>query len=97
MTLSFLYLAFKALLGALVRSRRGLDIKGVELLVFRHELKVLRRQVARPNLRAADRVKGVRNRSRSADYSRAMPASVSFPPFEIPAQVMTFVAAELDA
>ena len=55
MTFSFLYLAFKALLGALVRSRRGLDVKDVELLVLRHELEVLRRQVARPTLRAADR------------------------------------------
>jgi putative transposase len=51
----FLYLALKALLGALVRSRRGLDVKDVELLVLRQELEVLRRQVARPNLRAADR------------------------------------------
>ncbi len=51
----FLYLAFRALLGALVRSRRGLDLKDVELLVLRHELEVLRRQVARPQLRAADR------------------------------------------
>jgi hypothetical protein len=31
-----LYLAFRALLGALVRSRRGLDLKDVEL-VLRHE------------------------------------------------------------
>ena len=55
MAFSFLYLAFRALLGALVRSRRGLDVKDVELLVLRHELEVLRRQVARPKLRAADR------------------------------------------
>ena len=48
MAFSFLYLAFRALLGALVRSRRGLDVKDVELLVLRHELEVLRRQVARP-------------------------------------------------
>ncbi len=52
---SFLYLAFRALLGALVQSRRGLDLKDIELLVLRHELEVLRRQVARPKLRAADR------------------------------------------
>jgi Homeodomain-like domain len=52
---SFLCLAFGALLGAVVRCRRGLDVKDVELLVLRHELEVLRRQVARPELRAADR------------------------------------------
>jgi transposase InsO family protein len=52
---SFLYLAFRALLGALVRCRRGLDVKDIELLVLRHELEVLRRQGARPKLRAADR------------------------------------------
>src|SRR3954468_11432653 len=55
MAFSFLYIAFRALLGVLVRSRRGLDLKDLELLVLRHELEVLRRQVARPKLRAADR------------------------------------------
>src|ERR671935_3040176 len=55
MAFSFVYLAFRALLGALVRSRRGLGVKDIELLVLRHELEVLRRQVARPQLRAADR------------------------------------------
>jgi transposase len=34
MAFSFLYLAFRTLLGALVRSRRGLDVKDVELLVL---------------------------------------------------------------
>jgi putative transposase len=48
-------LAFRALLGTLVRSRRGLDIKDLELLVLRHELEVLRRQLARPQLGAVDR------------------------------------------
>ena len=38
MAFSFLYVAFRALLGALVRCRRGLDVKDVELLVGRHEL-----------------------------------------------------------
>ena len=55
MVLSFVYLAFRALLDALVRSRRGLDLKDIELIVLRHELEVLRRQVARPKLSPADR------------------------------------------
>jgi putative transposase len=54
-TFSFLYLAFRALLGALLRCRRGLDAKDIELMVLRHEVAVLRRQVARPKLGAADR------------------------------------------
>src|SRR5438034_9568593 len=52
MAFSFLYLA---LLGGLVRSRRGLHVKDVELLVLRHELEILRRQVVRPELRTVDR------------------------------------------
>src|SRR5438034_11103294 len=55
MAFSFFYLAFRALVGALVRSRRGLDLKDIELLVLRHELEVLRRQVAQPKLKPADR------------------------------------------
>lgn len=55
MASSFLYLAVRALLGALVRSRRGLDVKGIELLVLWHELSILRRRVGRPGLGAADR------------------------------------------
>lgn len=55
MFFSFLYLAVRALLGALARSRRDLSVKDIELLVLRHELEVLRRQVMRPNLSAADR------------------------------------------
>jgi hypothetical protein len=55
MAFSFLYLGFRALLGTLVRCRRGLDVKDIELLVLRHELEILRRQVPRPKLRAADR------------------------------------------
>src|SRR5262245_46205089 len=55
MVFSFVYLALRALLGALVRSRRGLHVKDIELLVLRHELEILRRQVARPKVGAADR------------------------------------------
>jgi len=52
---SFLYLAVRALLGLLVRSRRGPDVKDVELLVLRDELGVLRRQARRPNVQRVDR------------------------------------------
>jgi putative transposase len=55
MAFSFLYVAFRALVGVLVRGRRGLDVKDLELLVLRHELDVLRGEVARPKFRAADR------------------------------------------
>jgi putative transposase len=55
MAFSFLYLAVRALVGALVRSRRGLHVKDIELLVLRHELELLRRQVARPKLGMVDR------------------------------------------
>jgi putative transposase len=55
MAFSSLYLAVRALLGALVRSRRGLHVNNVELLVLRHELEILRRQVTRPKLSEPDR------------------------------------------
>jgi hypothetical protein len=53
--LLLLYLAVRALVGSLVRSRRGRDVKDVELMVLRRELEVLRRQVGRPTFRPADR------------------------------------------
>jgi hypothetical protein len=40
MVFSFLCLAVRALFGALVRSRRGLHVKDIELLVLRHELEI---------------------------------------------------------
>ncbi len=55
MCFSLLYVTVRALFGLLVRSRWGPDAKDVELLVLRHELEVLRRQVGRPKLRPADR------------------------------------------
>ena len=55
MLFSFLYLAVRALFGLLIRCRRGPGVKDVELLVLRHELDVLRRQVGRPKLGHADR------------------------------------------
>jgi putative transposase len=55
MFFSFAYLVFRALLGLIVGSRRGPDVKDIELMVVRHELDVLRRQVGRPALLPADR------------------------------------------
>jgi hypothetical protein len=55
MVLSFVYLAFSALLQVLVGSRRSEFAKEVELLVLRHRLLVLRWQQPRPSFRAADR------------------------------------------
>jgi hypothetical protein len=39
MAFSFSYLAFRALLGVLVRRGRGLDVKDLEVLVLRHEVR----------------------------------------------------------
>ena len=55
MALSFVYLAFVSLLRLLIRSGRSVDVKDIELLLLRHQLEVLRRQVERPKLRASDR------------------------------------------
>src|SRR5512133_970336 len=55
MVLSFVYLLFVSLLKLLLRSGRRVDVKDIELLLLRHQLDVLRRQVERPKLRASDR------------------------------------------
>jgi putative transposase len=54
--LAFLYWAVRRLLELLVLIGRDERAKEVEILVLRHELQVLRRQVACPRLQAADRV-----------------------------------------
>jgi len=53
---SLVYLAVRRVLELLVLLARSDAGKDIEILVLRHELAVLRRQVSRPRLRAADRV-----------------------------------------
>jgi transposase InsO family protein len=55
MALSYLYLMTRRLLGILVGSLRSEHAKDIEVVVLRHQLQVLRRQVKRPEFRPADR------------------------------------------
>jgi putative transposase len=55
MALSLLYWAFRRLLELVVLGFRSERAKDIELIVLRHQLAVLRRQVGRPKLFHADR------------------------------------------
>ena len=55
MALSFLYLAFIKILQLVRLSRRDGDELAIEVVMLRHEVAVLRRQVVRPALRPSDR------------------------------------------
>ena len=55
MALSFLYLAFVRMLQLLRLFRRDDEKLAIEVVMLRHEVAVLRRQVARPALRPSDR------------------------------------------
>ncbi|WP_176731892.1 integrase [Micromonospora rhizosphaerae] len=56
MSASLMYLLLRQVLQMLTQLARDGGAKGVEILVLRHQVAVLRRQVHRPNLEPADRV-----------------------------------------
>src|SRR3954451_18941384 len=55
MVLSFVYWSLRRLLELMVLWRRSEREKEIEILLLRHQLRVLERQVARPQLTRADR------------------------------------------
>lgn len=55
MVMSLIYWAVRRLLELIVARGRRESANEIELLVLRHELAVLRRQVARPRFQPADR------------------------------------------
>ena len=55
MALRFLYLFSLRVTQLLTRSRRNCDELAIEVVILRHEVAVLRRQIARPALQPADR------------------------------------------
>jgi len=81
MALRLLYLIFCKVLGWLVLLTRRSATKNAELLVLRHQVAVLRRQVARPQLDWADRAV-------LAGLSRMLPRSVWHGLFVQPATLL---------
>jgi putative transposase len=55
MLLSLMYLVIRMLLRLLISDGEGEAAKDLEIVVLRHELSVLRRQVKRPRFRRSDR------------------------------------------
>ena len=56
MVVSLVYLLFRRALAVAALRPRSREFKELEIVVLRHELAVLRRQVARPRLEETDRV-----------------------------------------
>jgi fido (protein-threonine AMPylation protein) len=56
LVVSLLYLLFRRVLAVVALRLRSREFKELEIVVLRHELAVLRRQVARPRLNERDRV-----------------------------------------
>jgi putative transposase len=81
MVLSLLYWALRRLLELLVLRMRSERAKEIENLVLRHQLQLLERQVARPQLRPADR-------ALLAAFSRMLPRRAWAPFFVTPATLL---------
>src|SRR5439155_27090811 len=56
MVVSLLYLLFRRVLAVAALRLRSREFKELEIVVLRHELAVLRRQISRPRLDERDRV-----------------------------------------
>jgi len=56
LVVALLYLLFRRALAVAALRLRSRDFKELEIVVLRHELAVLRRQIPRPGLRESDRV-----------------------------------------
>src|SRR5947207_3617499 len=69
MALSFVYWSLRRLLELMVLRRRSEREKEIEILLLRHQLRVLERQVSRPALTPADR-------ALLAAFSRLLPRQV---------------------
>src|SRR6266511_6272293 len=70
MVLSFVYWSLRRLLELMVLRRRSERETEIEILLLRHQLRVLERQVARPPLTPADR-------ALLAAFSRVLPRRAS--------------------
>jgi putative transposase len=79
--LSFLYWALRRLLELVVLRRRSEREKEIEILLLRHQLRILERQVARPQLTQADR-------ALLAAFSRAISRQVWRSAFVTPATLL---------
>src|SRR6266540_2815482 len=84
MVLSFVYWSLRRLLELVVLRRRSEREKEIEILLLRHQLRVLQRQAARPQLTQADRAllaafsrRGERGGGRCSSRQRPLCAGIA--------------------